>query len=198
MYTRIIEKLLPHNCYTQQMTEQYGGDQYRVDYESRYPTFSDYQVSDAAIAEHNWDRPARSRKVHSYESKYQTEQMGIPTYLGCTCGSCPSSEWPKHKPMRRCSIEDREQAMDGAFERRCHADAPKQAPAPAVGDGTEKMLGGMLSGPSITMDQNTIMIVLMFIMIVFICCFCIKSLTELKAQIKSLKEQTESLKREVK
>ena len=44
------------------MTEQYGGDQYRVDYETRYPVFSDYQVSDAAIAEHNWDRP--DRKAH--------------------------------------------------------------------------------------------------------------------------------------
>ena len=169
------------------MTEQYGGDQYRVDYETRYPVFSDYQVSDAAIAEHNWDRPARSRKVQSHESKYQTEQMGIPTYLGCNCESCPSSEWPEQKQMRRCSVEERERAMDGAFERRCRPETPPNS--------AEKMLGGMMSGPSITMDQNTIMIVLMFVMIVFICCFCIKSLTELRAQIKSLKELTESLKR---
>lgn len=177
------------------MTEQYGGDQYRVDYETRYPVFSDYQVSDAAIAEHNWDRPARTRKVHSYESKYQTEQMGIPTYLGCTCGSCPSREWPEQKPMRRCSVEERERAMDGAFERRCYPETPKQVPDST--HGTEKMLGGMLTNASIIMDQNTIMTVLMFVMIVFICCFCIKSLTELKAQIKSLRELIEGLRRTI-
>lgn len=172
------------------MTEQYGGDQYRVDFESRYPQFSDYQVSDAAIVEHNWDRPARSRNVHSYESKYQTEQMGIPSYLGCSCGKCPMSEWPQHKPMRRATIEERERDTPPMCMRVESSQPQSQQSQPQQSQpvSVEKMFGGMMSGPAITVDQNTIMIVLMFVMIVFICCFCIKSLTELKAQIKALKD----------
>lgn len=173
------------------MSSDYSDDQYRADYESRYPVFSDYQVTDAMLAEHKWDRPARSGQVNTYESKYQTEQLGIPTYLGCQCGKCPMSEWPKAPQMRRCTIDDRAAALEGAFEKRCPAptiaELPKLVPAAPVptpaGTGAESMHGGYMHG---TMDQNTIMLVLMFIMFVFIC-YCMKTIIEMKAQLKGLK-----------
>ena len=172
------------------MSSDYSDDQYRADYESRYPVFSDYQVTDAMLAEHKWDRPARSGQVNTYESKYQTEQLGIPTYLGCQCGKCPMSEWPKAPQMRRCTIDDRAAALEGAFEKRCPAptiaELPKLVPTPA-GTGAESMHGGYMHG---TMDQNTIMLVLMFIMFVFIC-YCMKTIIEMKVQLKGLRDKNQ-------
>lgn len=182
------------------MSFEYSDDQYRADYESRYPQFSDYQITDSMLAEHKWDRPARPGSVNTYESKYQTEQLGIPTYLGCQCGKCPMSEWPKKPQMRRCTIDERAAILDSAFAKRCPApsalstisapSAPSTPPAPKEpakesGDQVaESMRGGYMHG---TMDQATIMLVLMFIMFVFIC-YCMKTIIEMKAQLKNLKK----------
>lgn len=169
------------------MSSDYSDDQYRADYESRYPMFSDYQVTDAMIAEHKWKRPARAGEVNTYESKYQTEQMGIPTYLGCQCGKCPMSEWPRVPQMRRCTIDQRAAAMDGAFERRCsHTQKRKEETAEKPTDSVESMRGGYYGNT----DQTTIMLVLMFIMFVFIC-YCMKTIIEMKAQLKSIIKATE-------
>jgi hypothetical protein len=147
------------------MSSEYSDDQYRADYESRYPQFSDYQVTDTMLAEHRWDRPAKPRGVQTYESKYQTEQIGLPTYIECSCGKCPGSEWPRRLPMRKCSIDERDKAMR------------------EQGKCVESMIGAPMSG-----DTNTVLLVLMFIMFVFIA-YCMKSIIELKAQLKSRKNE---------
>jgi hypothetical protein len=182
------------------MSSQYSDDQYSADYESRYPDFSDYQNDDKGLAEHRWDRPAVSRGVRTFESKYQTEQVGLPTYLGCQCGKCPLSAWPRKPQMRRCTLDDREQAMQILEQRRCGVgcdDSAKAAPskaeptastkpaAAAAGASTavESMIGTYAPHD---MDPATIMMVMMFIMFVFIC-YCVKSIIELKAQLKHQK-----------
>jgi hypothetical protein len=182
------------------MASDYSSDQYMVDYESRYPMFSDYQVTDDMIAEHRWDRPARSRGVHTYEAKYQTEQMQIPAYMGCNCGKCTQCEWPRRAGMRKCSVEQMEMAMALADEARmanCRGGGmgatamqpaasvqtapPAAQPTPAVAaptQGAESMIGGM------TTDQS--MLLFVFIMFVVLC-YCIKSIIELKAELKNLR-----------
>lgn len=180
------------------MSSSYSDDQYCADYESRYPDFSDYQNDDKGLAEHRWDRPAVSRGVRTFESKYQTEQVGLPAYLGCQCGKCPLSAWP-HKPqMRKCTLDDREQAMQILEQRRCgvgcSSDAQKQksesTPAAAATASTvESMIGAYAPHG---MDPTTIMLVMMFIMFVFIC-YCVKSIIELKAQLKHQKISIEKV-----
>lgn len=159
----------------------YSDDQYQADYESRYPQFSDYQITDDMIAEHKWDRPARSRGVQTYESKYQTEQQDIPAYLTCQCGKCPQSAWPRKPQMRRCTIEDRELAMANAAMARAQECSKAQ---PSAVSAVESMMGGSSSTVYTTMDASTIMLVLTFIMFVFVC-YCMKSIIEIKAQLKN-------------
>ena len=171
------------------MSSDYSDDQYRADYESRYPDFSDYQVTDAMIAEHQWDRPAKSRGVHTYESKYQSEQAGIPTYIDCPCGKCTQSAWPRKPKMYAGTTDDRLEEMRrrqtcGMTAASIPAVATGAVAAPAVSSpgAVESMIGAHC------MDPTTIMLVMMFIMFVFIC-YCMKSIIELKAQLKVQKSE---------
>lgn len=50
----------------------------------------------------------------------------------------------------------------------------------------ESMRGGAPLG-YVTIDTNMLVMIFLFIIIVFICCYCTKSMGELKAQIKALK-----------
>lgn len=183
------------------MSSEYSDDQYRADYESRYPQFSDYEVTDEMIAEHRWDRPAKPRGVRNFESKYQTEQVGLPAYLGCEYGQCPESAWPRKLQMRKCDLDERERAMHEAAARRCKvtasthvpagtptivASAPTVVPAPAPATGVVGAVESMLGSPTIGIDPTSIMLVLTFIMFIFIC-YCMKSIIEIKAQLKSQK-----------
>jgi hypothetical protein len=165
------------------MSSDYSDDQYRADYESRYPQFSDYQLSDEMIAEHKWDRPARSRSAGTYESKYQTEQLGIPAYLGCNCGKCPESAWPRQLPMRKCTIDERERAMREADALRCPRPQAPSVAGGSVAGGSVTGVESMIGGP---VDMNTMMLLVMFILIILVC-VCMKSVIEIKAQLKNLK-----------
>jgi hypothetical protein len=179
------------------MSGEYSDDQYRADYESRYPQFSDYEVTDEMIAEHRWDRPAKPRGVRNFESKYQTEQIGLPAYLGCEYGQCPESAWPRKLQMRKCDLDERERAMYEAAAKRCQVPTAAQTPTPIgvpapVGTGTGTAVVGavesMLGSPTVGLDPTTIMLVLTFIMFIFVC-YCMKSIIEIKAQLKSQKNE---------
>jgi hypothetical protein len=137
----------------------FTGDQYYVDTESRYPLFSDIQTTDYSIAP-STKKPERViQVVKSPESKFRSEQMGIPAYMsGCRCNECMYTQW-------------------------LHAQRVPPKPAPAEQIITFESLG------HINVDSNMIVLVFMFMVIVFVCCFYTKSISELKSQIKLLKLQ---------
>jgi hypothetical protein len=167
------------------MSAEYSDDQYRADYESRYPQFSDYQLSDDMIAEHKWDRPAKSREAQTFESQYQTEQLGIPTYHGCNCGKCPHSEWPRQPRMRKADLDHRERAMQEYAARRCQPPQSVQPPQAVQPPQSGGVVESMTGSPSLS-DPTSIMIMLTFIMFIFIC-YCMKAIIEIKAQLKNQK-----------
>lgn len=179
------------------MSSEYSDDQYRADYESRYPQYSDYQLTDKSIAERKWDRPAQPRGVYTYESQYQTEQMGVPTYHGCTRDMCPHSEWPKQVPMRKCDLDQREYEMYKQYGRTCMPPPPMSV-LPSVQPSEKSVLPSvtkpgtvesMLGAPSFGLEPMSILIMFMFIMFIFIC-YCMKTIVEIKAQLKSISRAT--------
>ena len=138
----------------------FTGDQYYVDTESRYPLFSDIQTTDYSIAPGTKKSERAAQIVKSPESKFRSEQMGIPAYMaGCRCDECMYTRW--------------------LHAQRTQTVVPKPAQAEQVI--TFAPLGYM------NVDSNMIVLVFMFMVIVFICCFYTKSISELKSQIKLLK-----------
>jgi hypothetical protein len=140
----------------------FTGDQYYVDTESRYPLFSDIQTTDYSIAPSAKKTGTGARIVKSPESKFRSEQMGIPAYIGCPCEQCVYNRWLHSQQTRH---------------------APKPTSPPAEQIITFAPLGYM------NVDSNMILLVFMFMVIVFVCCFYTKSISELKSQIKLLERQ---------
>jgi hypothetical protein len=188
-----------------------SGDQYVADIESKYPLFSDIQTTDESIVTYRNEK-TRPRGVNSYESKYQSEQMGVPTYMSCNCGSCPSANWPREVPLQTKTIDQRLAQMEAEFSNRCMrgevrgsalqpvaASAPVAKPLakPVVKESVATFVGsaGALAKHA-NLEMNTFLLVFMFIAIVFICMFYTKALCDLKSQIKLLRMETK--KQEVK
>jgi hypothetical protein len=169
------------------MSHEYSGDQYQADYDSRYPAFSDYNTTDARLADPigqaRGDRPARVSRQMTPEGQYQMEQQDIPVYRPCH-NKCVSCEWPRHAELRPYTLEQREYKM--MLEEEARMAKCRQAPAcpkVAPANGTvESMVGGL------TADSN-VLLVFMFIMFVTIC-YCVKALIELRAEVKNLRKNT--------
>lgn len=89
----------------------FTGDQYHVDTESRYPLFSDIQTTDQSLAiPYERRKPPsapRVRDVRTFESKFQTEQMGIPAYMN-RCSDCVLA---RERARERARIYAREQSQ---------------------------------------------------------------------------------------
>lgn len=167
----------------------WGGtsDQYFVDTTSRYPLFSDVQTDDYSLTvpSHKYAQKMKginhnTRYDNSYnnhsnaEVGFQREQMGIPSYYRCNCSQC----------VRELSH----------LKRLENARGPRSGPVPQ--SWLENSLG-LLKSPeyftngtgleNLSMDGGTVVIIFLFLVIVFICCFYGRALNELRDQIKSLK-----------
>lgn len=157
-----------------------SSDQYHVDVETRYPLFSDIQTNDYSTT----IAPYKPWPLHatSYESKFQAEQQRLPTYYACKCGSCQPMKdyWPEPKqPLRRQTLDERlkryQEERDSMF-----------------------LHGGDVSATNITpfdradINGGVFVIIFMFLVIVFICCFYTKSISELKSQLETLKQMVKN------
>ncbi len=163
------------------------GDQYHADVDSRYPLFSDMQTTDYSIT--TVPKPIRPRQAHSYESKYQYEQQDIPATLGCNCGACPMREWPRGSPpLRKLSIDEREAIMqlqhDAIFGRTNNFIA---APVRASGAALEvSPTHAIMNQQGIHLDNNMIVLLFIFIIVIIVCGACMKSIGELRASLEKL------------
>lgn len=187
------------------MSYEYSNDQYRHDFESRYPAFSDYNTTDQSLADPygvaRYNRPAKPGHSMTYENKYQAEQQDIPVYMSCH-NKCVSAQWPRQNEMRPYTIEQKERALalahDAELARCARANMittpvmapPQHQPQPQVlgaaqpqskSTRAESMVGG------ITLDSNAIMSILMFILLITVC-FCLKSIIELRSEVKKLRK----------
>lgn len=148
--------------------DNWNGDQYSVDMDSRYPIYSDVQTSDLQMMAVPRYVPTG---VGSFEDKFQAEQQGVPSYYGCRCKNCPLSsfrEGPQRPPMRHEDVDHRAEAALRAKQAwlKGHDVTPKYKCAPVE-----------------PMQINYLFI--MFVIVLFVCLF-LKNM-DLSNQIASLR-----------
>lgn len=145
------------------MTDWTGSsDQFIVDTESRYPEFSDVQTSDFSLG--------------LISNKPQSK---------CKCRSCVLSLRAPEIKVR--SIDERYKSLlsDPMFQYATRTQRPT-SPYPPLSHRSSQSIDIAPLG-YVQLDNTSILILFLFLVIVFICCFYTKSLGELRSQIKSLK-----------
>jgi hypothetical protein len=160
-----------------------SSDQFIVDTESRYPEFSDMQAR--RIVSHG-----PSRYVRTLESKFQHEQQGLPAYFRCNCSACRMSDlYPRPRPPMRTQTVD-ERTRDGLYE---HTRTGGYLTNVPFTNGTfTQHIPSLLTGAGVigaisTISNNMVLLMFIFLVVVFICCF--RQFGDLKTQIKSLKKR---------
>lgn len=135
------------------------GDQYVLDTESRYPLFSDIQTTDYSIS---------PKKLNMNKTKNPIKEKFTSTIKSCNCINC------KHK--NNPPIEKLTNPYESVNQRMKQLQMEHDSFQPNLGF------------DSVNLDNNTIIIMFMFLVIVFVCCFFNNAISELKSQIKSLKQ----------
>lgn len=166
-----------------------ASDQYSIDVDVKYPMFSDYSISDYALNKYPSNvygvepRPPAPQRARSYENKYQIEQQGIPAQYACNCNSCPMSYlYPRGPPPMRTNTVDERARSQMIESQKC---LPKCSTVNKI---NKKSKPDIIITPIGEISSQVLIIVFIFIMFVFICCFYGKALAELKMQLKSLKD----------
>src|SRR3989344_5874913 len=142
--------------------DNWSGDQYTIYSESRYPLFSDMETGDYMITQY---KEPKQKIVNSFEDKFTAEQQGIPAYIACRCPHCFNNNvnpMMGHKSTPK--IFNQQSGQRAIVQRSPVYTQPKS--------------------DEIVIDSNCIVIVFMFLIIVFICCFFGKAISELKLQLK--------------
>jgi hypothetical protein len=131
-----------------------SGDQYQCDVESRYPIFSDMQLSDYQIL-----TPEHTK---SLENKYQYEQQGYPTYYNHAQKTCNREVPQRVYPMQRLSVSDRENLL------RVDPGWPGVMQVPAAMNISQ-------------VDAPSLLLMFMFVVFVFVCWMYAGAMSELKS-----------------
>ncbi len=148
------------------------GDQYVTDMNERYPVFDaprSYEraiVAAAPVREGTISlRDPSMSKMGSYEKLFRNDQFQRPAVM--TCDKC------------RHGCAD------------AYVVAKKSKPrvtAAKAGGRMEAAASGAVSMESLKIDSNVLLFMFMFVVIVFICCYYTKAISELKTQLKLLRQ----------
>jgi hypothetical protein len=144
------------------------GDQYYVNMNSKYPIFSDMNTSDYMFI--GSKRPVNNTNA-TYEDLLRAEQYRMPAtmkQIGMNPNFIPSEKTPMYKK----SVDQR---MNDLLIN----------PNPYVSNQGSNM---QLATNSISIDNSMVLFVFIFIVIIFMCFCYAKTISELKSQLKSLKE----------
>jgi len=97
------------------------------------------------------------RTIASRETGFLSEQMRLPTYYNCT-PECTNSVRRKGKPMRRLRVDQRE-------------------PPSFLND--TNIHGRIAENFVASQDQCMIVLMFFFVVMVFMCCYCINTINKL-------------------
>jgi hypothetical protein len=146
----------------------YCNDQFVVDTDSRYPLFSDMSTGEFSRT----NKPAR--EVGSFESKFRSEQYGYPAYYDCRYAPCKTKDSFGVPPVQMGP----HLGASGAYS--------TYPAAPRYRENISAIPDGKISVGDLTFDGNTVVIVFLFLVIIFICCLYGKAISTLQQKIDSL------------
>jgi len=185
-----------------------SSDQYVPDTETRYPQFSDMQLNDRSAGFYGKSGDSRSRVrnkmespvpqfAHTREDQYLNGALGVPSYYQCNCEACPdhATDWPRRKPTRR-PIRDNDMlslALDGYFGPgyNCLGCPDTQTKKLSLAQRSANAARSTATNVPIigALDNMTILLVFMFLILVFIVIVGGRELNNLRMQIKKLKNK---------
>lgn len=151
------------------------GDQYSADVSSRYPIFSDVNTRDYMLI---GSRQQKNASNSTYEDILRAEQLGLSAKMQ-QFGINPNYNPRDKVPMYTQTAEQRMLDYKPCDNR---SDTPRDA----------KKKESKQHPQNISIDSNTILFIFIFLTLVFICFCFARTISDIKTQLKSLKELLKS------
>ena len=178
---------------------EYQNDQYHFDPNARYVEYRDpvpdvpaikspterilARIGGRAVAEavQRGYGPTNVRMTNSQETRFQTEQQGIPAHLACA--SCGPSPVPYERPQRSRDIDQRLLDMDKSWEEGC---GTNHRPAMTLDRKTEGFVSSRAEAANFVTDPANVLLFVLFLLLVCIS-YCIRTMWKLERKVADLR-----------